>query len=86
MTNTFSKLGLVLAGAYLALSAYLIATQGLFGESFIAIILSLPWSLAFSFFEYFSAEGPVLYILLLAPMALNAWILYKIGSLLSRRI
>ncbi len=84
MIHRISKLGLVLAGVYVALSAYLIAIQGLFGESFVAIVLSLPWSLAFSFFEYFSAEGALLYVLLLAPMALNAYILYCIGSFISR--
>jgi hypothetical protein len=81
-----SKLGLVLAGIYVLGATYLIATQGLFGESFIALILGLPWSLIPSFFEFGGIENPtMLAILLLAPIALNTALLYWIGSLLSRR-
>lgn len=80
-----SKFGLALAGIYTAVAVYFIATQGLFGESFISIILGLPWTLALSAIEFGGAEGTVLYILIILPMALNAFILYKIGSLIGRR-
>ncbi|MFZ2887319.1 MAG: hypothetical protein WA021_05880 [Minisyncoccia bacterium] len=79
-----SKVGLVLAGAYLAASAYFIGTQGLFGESFISLILGMPWTLGLAYFEYFNATGAVMYVLALAPIALNTYILYKIGGLFSR--
>lgn len=83
--NMNSKNGLILASIYIVLCAYLITTQGLFGESFIAIILGLPWSLAFSFFEYGNVEGILMYVFVLAPMALNAYILYCLGSLIGKR-
>lgn len=63
---------------------YLIATQGFYGESFIALILGMPWSLGFTYFEYFNVDGVVLGTLLLLPMALNAYILYRIGAALGR--
>jgi hypothetical protein len=75
-----SKSGAGFALAYLALCAYLILSQGLFGESFIALILGLPWSLIFSFFEFFNASAPFVYILLFAPMILNALLLYWAGN------
>lgn len=75
-----SKLGHILAGLYIIFSSYLVATQGLFGESFIAIILGLPWSLGLSYFEYWNAEGALMYILILAPLALNTVVLYCIGK------
>jgi hypothetical protein len=74
----------ILPGIYLAISAYLIYTQGLFGESFIALILGLPWTLILSYFEFGGASGALAYVLILAPIALNAYILYVIGKLLSR--
>ena len=81
-----SKLGWVLAGAYIIVSAYLIATQGLTGESFIAIILGLPWSMLGAFFEYGNSDGFVLYVMLLVPMALNAFLLHWLGSAIGRRM
>ncbi len=80
-----SRLGLIFAAIYILLAVYLIITQGLFGESFIAIILGLPWTLLLSLIEFGGASGPFLYVLIIAPMALNAFILYLIGSLFSRR-
>jgi len=74
----------VLPGLYLLISVYLIYTQGLFGESFIALILGMPWTLALSYFEFGGVEGAMMYVLILAPIALNALILYTIGKLLSR--
>lgn len=80
----YSKTGVALALIYIASAAYLIAIQGLFGESFIAIMLGLPWSLGLSYFEYFGADGAALVFFLVMPMALNALIFYWIGTLISR--
>jgi hypothetical protein len=80
-----SKLGAGLAAAYVALCAYLLYSQGLFGESFVALILGLPWSLFFSFFEFFNAGAPFVYILLFAPMILNAFLLYWGGNKIGKR-
>lgn len=76
---------LLLPALYLLLCAYLIATQGLFGESFIAIILGFPWSFALAFFEFGNVTGALLYVLVLAPLALNAAILWWIGSLFGKK-
>lgn len=81
-----SKLGLWLAGVYLVLCAYLILTQGLFGESFIAIILGAPWSFSFAFFEYLGAESLPLTLLLLAPITFNVFLLFWLGKLISCKI
>lgn len=75
----------ILPGIYLAISAYFIFTQGLFGESFIALILGLPWTLVLSYFEFGGVSGDLAYVLILAPIVLNAYILYVVGKLLSRR-
>lgn len=75
-----SKIGLTVSGIYLLLCVYLITTQGLTGESFIALILGIPWSFGFAFVEYWHADGIVLAALLLLPIALNAYLLYVIGS------
>lgn len=79
-----NKAGMILAGAYLILSAYLLATQGLFGESFIALILGMPWSLVFSFIEFGQANGALLIGMLLLPIIFNAYILYWIGNKINR--
>ncbi len=79
-----SKLGLAFSGIFIVAAVYLIATQGLFGESFIALILGLPWVLVFAFFEFGGAAGWLTYIFVLAPIALNAAVLYFIGALLER--
>ncbi len=79
-----SKLGLSLAVIYILAAAYLILTQGLFGESFISIILGLPWTLLLALIEFGGASGVFLYVLILTPMVLNAVILYWIGALIQR--
>lgn len=80
-----SKLGLTLAGLYILIGGYLILTQGLFGESFIALILGLPWVLIPSYFEFFGLENSVaMMAFTLAPMVINILVLYWIGSLLGR--
>lgn len=77
---------IILPLIYLLLSAYLIGTQGLFGESFVAILLGFPWSFALAFFEYGGDPStPMLYLLVLGPIALNAAILWWIGLLLAKR-
>ncbi len=82
--KSFSLPGLTLAGIYVVLCIYLIATQGLFGESFIVIILGMPWSFLLALIEFGNVTGFWLYILVLAPLVLNAWMLYVIGSLFRR--
>lgn len=75
-------LGVLFAAMYLIVAGYLIGTQGLFGESFIAILLGMPWALVPSFFEYGGQGGSaVMYFLVLGPIALNAAILYWIGRM-----
>jgi|GEM_PF-1387542 len=79
------RLGLALV--YLLAAVYLILAQGLFGESFVTLILGLPWTLALAAFEYFRAEGILLYILALGPIAANAVILsIYIGRFIDNRI
>lgn len=75
-----SKFGLVLAISYLFIALGLIARDGLFGESFIALILGLPWSLIFAYFEYFTVTGWLLFVLLMVPILLNAYLLYCLGK------
>ncbi len=84
MKFPFSKIGLILTITYSVAAVFLIATQGLFGESFIALILGLPWSIALALFEYGSAGGVVLYALVLGPMVINVVVLYMIGIQIDR--
>lgn len=79
-----SKLGLVLTGLYVLACAYLIATQGLFGESFIAIILGLPLSMLLAAVEFGNVTGPLLYVLVLLPLVVNAFVLYGIGFVIGK--
>jgi len=72
--------GLVLAGLFLLVSGYLVATQGLFGESFVALILGLPWVLGLAYFEFFNPDSEaLLYFLVLLPIIINSAVLYGIG-------
>lgn len=84
MTSTFSKLGLTLSALYLIICVALIWTQGLFGESFIAIILGMPLSLLLASVEFGNVSGPLMYVLILLPIAFNAFLLYWIGYLLGK--
>lgn len=78
-----SKMGLVLAGVFALGSLYLIVTQGLFGESFVALILGLPWVWGLAYFEFFSPRSElVLGTLLLFPILINVALLYTIGLLI----
>jgi len=81
-----SKLNFTLTGMYLVIAAFLIATQELVEESFITLIVWLPWTLCFAVFEYFHAEKFLLYVFALAPIALNAFLVCKIGSYSRRQI
>jgi hypothetical protein len=85
LMKKFSSLGLVLAGLYLLVSGLLIWQQGLFGESFIAILLGFPWSFALAFFEYGNVSGAMIYVLVLGPLVLNAVLLYWIGAMIGKR-
>lgn len=80
-----SNPGCILAGLYVLVVLYFVVTQGLFGESFIAIILGMPWTLALAAIEFGGAEGAVAAILLIIPMAINAYLLYLLGGFLGRR-
>lgn len=86
MENTYSKAGLILSALYLILVGYLMYTQGIFGESFITIIVGLPWTLLLAFFEYFNAEGVSAYVLAFLPVAINAIILYWIGRFAGKMV
>ncbi len=86
MIQWISKAGLISAGAYLTLCAYFFYTQGLFGESFIAIILGIPWSFVLALIEFGGAEGSILNVLILTPILLNAILLYWLAATISSRI
>lgn len=82
-----SKLGLTLAGLYILIGGYLILTQGLFGESFIALILGLPWVLIPSYFEFFGLENDIaMMVFTLGPIVINVCIMYWVGSLFGRLV
>ena len=80
-----SKTGLTLSFLYLGISIFLIISQGLFGESFIAVILGLPWSFLIVYFKLFtiSQHHPLfllfLYIETLGPIIVNIILFYWIG-------
>lgn len=78
-----SNLGFWLAGAYISLSVFCVFTQGLIGESFIAIALGIPWSFLLAYFEYWQTDGLFLILLLLVPMVLNTFFLFRIGTFFS---
>ncbi len=80
-----SKVGWRLSVVYVLISVFLILSQGLFGESFIAIILGLPWTLVLARFEFFGSSSLSLYAITLAPIVLNAVLLYVIGLLIERK-
>ncbi len=86
MKQRRSKLGWSFAGLYLAVATFLILTQVLFGESFIAVVLGLPWSLIIVLIgrRYFPPQKSILHVLVvygyvLFPIVLNAVLLYLIG-------
>lgn len=74
-----SKTGLLLAGVYVLIVVYFVTTRGLLDESFVAIILGAPWTLLLALIEFGGAQGATVQALLIATMALNAFILYCVG-------
>ncbi len=82
-----SKLGMAFAGAFILIAAYFILTQGLFGESFIALILGLPWVLVLAWFEFGGVTNSALMaILTITPMLINVALLYWIGATIERML
>lgn len=81
----YSRTGLVLSGAFIAIALFFALTQGIFGESFIMLILGLPWVLIFASFEFFNPESQIaMYAMIFTPIALNAGVLYLIGRFIDR--
>jgi hypothetical protein len=80
------NIGLVLSGIYIVVSLALVLTQGLMGESFIALILGMPWTLALAAIEFGGVSGVAAQVLLIIPMVLNAVLLYVIGTWINRVI
>ena len=80
-----SKTGLTLSSTYLLVSTWLIASQGLFGESFIAAYLGLPWSVL----TYLFFPKRDLYTWILVPLVANTiciyWLSVGVQKLFSRR-
>ena len=80
-----SPIGWCAASVYTATAIFLILSQGLFGESFIALILGWPWSALLGFASrMFPAQGSPLYLVglyvqLLVPIMLNAVEFYVVG-------
>ena len=81
-----SKVGLTLSFLYLIFSTYLILSQGIFGESFIAILLGFPWSFLIvlgGINTIVSDSSPLfslfLYSWVLAPIIVNLVLFYWIG-------
>ena len=82
-----SRPGVCFALAYTLLCVYCILTQGLFGESFVVLVLGLPWTfLLISIGIYnveFSSSFALYYeyFIALAPLVLNVLILYWVGAM-----
>ena len=81
-----SKVGLTFSLFYLLGSTYLILSQGLFGESFIAIVLGFPWSFLIILSNGHTIVSdssplftPFLYAWLLGPIIVNLVLLYWVG-------
>ena len=92
-----SALGWGFAAVYIAATILLLCSQGLFGESFIALILGLPWSALLAFVAARFAdrympplESPLfliaVYAHVLLPIMLNALLFYVIGFGLERLV
>ena len=86
-----SKVGLTFSLFYLLGSTYLILSQGLFGESFIAIVLGFPWSFLIILSNghaIVSDSSPLftqfLYAWLLGPIIVNLVLLYWVGIVAKR--
>ena len=82
-----SKAGLTLSFLYLIGGIYLILSQGLFGESFVALLLGFPWSFLIVLSggnTIVSDSSPLfslfLYAWVLVPIIVNLILLYWIGA------
>lgn len=84
MSTIRSRTGLLLAGVYVLVAVYFVATRGLLDESFVSLILGAPWTLFLAFIEFGGAQGVVAEALLIATMALNAFILYFVGIFIDK--
>lgn len=81
----YSRTGLMLSGAYIAATLFFVLTQGVFGESFIMLILGLPWVLIFASFEFFNPESQIaMYAMIFTPIVLNVIVMYLIGRFIDR--
>ena len=81
-----SKVGLTLSFLYLIVSASLVLSQGLFGESFIVLLLGFPWSFLIvlgGINTIVSDSSPLfslfLYVWVLVPIIVNVALLYWVG-------
>ena len=77
-----SKTGFILSAAYVIGSFFLIVSEGLFGESFIALLLGFPWSLIIIYCKITEDNPffiPMLYSGIFLPIILNACLLYMMG-------
>jgi len=86
-----SKVGLILSFLYLIGSIFLILSQGLFGESFIAILLGFPWSFLIvlgAVNTIVSDSSPLyslfLYVRIFVPIIVNIVVLYWVGFVLEK--
>ena len=86
-----SKVGLILSFLYLAGSIFLILSQGIFGESFIAILLGFPWSFLIvlgGINAVVSDSNPLYFLFLyswvLTPIIVNVILFYWVGVFLEK--
>ncbi len=86
-----SKVGLILSFLYLIGSIFLILSQGLFGESFIALLLGFPLSFLIvlgAVNTIVSDSSPLfslfLYAWVFVPIIVNIVVLYWVGFVLEK--
>ena len=81
-----SKIGFIFALSYFLFSIYLINSQGLFGESFIAILLGFPWSFLIIYFGFNTFISDIsLYLWILTPIIINIILFYLVGGFIERK-
>ena len=88
-----SKVGLTFSLFYLLGSAYLILSQGLFGESFIAIVLGFPWSFLIILsngHKIVSDSSPLFtpykYAWLFGPIIVNLVLIYWVVGIVAKKV
>jgi len=86
-----SKVGLILSFLYLMGSIFLVLSQGIFGESFIAILLGFPWSFLIvlgGINAVVSDSNPLFFLFLyawvLTPIIVNVILFYWVGVFLEK--